>query len=63
MGVQLIKFWIYFLKIISLSPKNFKAIGGLHGRKLQGPEDWSRCTQAGPDSHVNKKKTMPDSLF
>jgi len=37
------------------------ATGGLYGRQLQGPWDYSRCVQAGPDTHVklNKKKNTP----
>jgi hypothetical protein len=29
---QLIKFWVYFVKVISSSPANLRAIGDLHGR-------------------------------
>jgi len=37
------------------------ATGGLHGRQFQGPRDYSRCAQAGPDTHVklNKKEEYP----
>jgi hypothetical protein len=40
----------------SLVVANMMTTGGLHGRWLQGPWDWSRCAQADLDTHVNNNK-------